>query len=76
MKVAIAFVRKEEVSVSIKLVDSSVTEQEVLDGLTTGQFEIMERSREVVNVDGGVVGHVVAWDVDDLTHGSFELLED
>jgi|AGFS01.1.fsa_nt_gi hypothetical protein len=77
MAISIGFVRKEMVSVSIKLVDSSLTEQQVLEGLTTGQYEIFESSREVVDIQSGnVIGNVIDWEPEDLTHGDFELLKE
>lgn len=76
MTISIGFVRKEAVSVSIELVDTNLSEQQVLEGLQSGQFEIMERSREIVNTSGGLVGHVVEWSPEDLTHGDFELFEE
>lgn len=76
MTISIGFTRKEMVTVSIELVDTNLTEQQVLEGLQHGTFEIMERSREIVNCSGGLVGHVVKWENEDLTHGEFELFEE
>lgn len=76
MTISIGFVRKESVSIEIELVDTNLSEQQVLEGLQSGQFEIMERSREIVNCSGGLVGHVTKWEDEDLTHGDFELFEE
>ena len=72
----IAFVRRESVSVQLEMVDNNLSEQEVLEGLQSGIFEITESSREVVNVKGGLVAHVTEWTPEDLTHGDFELFDE
>lgn len=76
MTIEIGFTRKELVTVSIKLVDTSITEQQLLEGLQSGLYEIMESSREIVSTTGGVVGNVVEWEPEDLTHGDFELFDE
>lgn len=76
MTIEIGFTRKELVTVSIKLVDTSITEQELLEGLQSGLYEIMESSREIVSTTGDVVGNVVEWEPEDLTHGDFELFDE
>ena len=73
MKVEIGFVRKEEVSVIITPV-LGITEEQLLEGLTSGEYEIMEREKIVLDTDGNTVGTVSDWEVDDLSHSSFEIL--
>ena len=73
MKVEIGFVRKEEVSVVITPV-AGITEEQLLEGLTSGEYEIMESEKIVFDTEGNTVGTVSDWEVDDLTHGSFEIL--
>lgn len=63
MTIPISFIRKEVVTVAIDLVDTNLTDEDVLEGLQNGQYKVMKLSREILNVSGGLVGHIEDWNV-------------
>ncbi len=74
MTVSIGFVRKEDVSLEITIL-ANITEDQLLEGLTSGEYEITESDKMIINVStGDTVAKIVDWSEDDLTHCNFELI--
>lgn len=72
----IGYRRRVDVSMEVEIVADGVDANDLMEGLTTGNYEVMTGTGEIINGKGDIIARYKEYEEDCECHGDFELFEE